>query len=851
MYKGRKNSVGTSIIVSFVLFCSSLFSMDVAELKDKFQIRTERFDVLLTKTGVIESIKTETASKPISTGVSLTAVECGEHRNFQKSYAKNPLVNNQRDISSAKHKVVEKTDSMVVFSFEWENRLIGATQTLSIKEGLPYLDVNYTVTSKCPLAELYVQLGSNNFSPRTLFYPDGKRYGSNAGWEYHSLLPGYIFAYDPLLKSGIGLLVDNPENLRSFGYLQRGKAEGFGGNYLYMGAYSRALRWDVPGEKFSFNVKIVAGKLEDTFTISKEMLPVREEVLIEKVMPSKLIYWPDEKGEGIVILKNNSSRQEEVDLLVHIKGKIGEEERLLKEKVVMASLQKKEVVLRWDNKDRNYGYELYAEVAKTGKVIDAEREYFAVAEQFSSVGHIQVCNPGWMNREGQETYVVPHLRDNYIGIIEYYCWQPDEIYDLTPETEVFEPYTESQSAYRTTITRRFIKDLIKFSNQNGIRVVALQSGFASLANALKHPEDMKYTEDGQILLYNGKIYDNKARFANAPANIYTEEATRLYAKEMVASVDMFNWNGVRFDWGFIPVAAPDPLDIEKKGAVWYDYKGIPADQLFKDPDETGARLLNIWRKEVNSKYPRFEYLTNGSVSEETIRMYPKYTRVATTNSGLLAEYLLNYASDSYNTWGKWADVLVSATQRVRKNGGQPSVGWMRGYAPGGVTHQLLHYITFAAGFHWFGPIGPKYSINDSYKRFAYSLRFSEYFYDTGFKKLPEGTVRVEGSDRILWEPFVYERDLKDGKKEVAVHLINLPQSDYISMHHEIPETKLNIKISVRLGKGERCERVNELLPEPYPHKNELNFKVEKGHLVIDVPELKKSSVVVAEIGGVR
>jgi len=738
----------------------------------------------------------------------------------------------------------------VVVSFIWENRLIKTEEVISIKEPVEYININYKVTSKMPLAQLYNQISSYNFSPRTLFYPEEKRFGSNLGKEYFSPVPGYIFAYDPALKGGIGFIVDRTDNLMSFGYLQRGKPEGFGGNYLSIGVYSKPLRWEPVGKEISFNAKVLIGKLEDIAGISKRLLPAKKKVVIKKVWPSKLIYWSDEKGEGKVIVKNNTDDKEKIELQVYIKGRIEDKENVLKEKVELLPEEKKEIVVNWSNRGREYGYELYAEILKGKEVIDSGREYFAVADQFSKVGHIYVFNPGWMHREGQETYMVPLLRNNYQGIIEYYCWMPDEIYDLTPDTEKFEPHTESQGSYRTTVTRKFIKNLVKFANKHGIRVVTLESGFASLPGALKHPEEMKYTKDGQILLYNGKIH-GKDRFAVVPANIYTEESIKRYAQEMVASIDMFNWNGVRFDWGFIPIVPPDPLDINTLQQVWYNFEGIPADKIFKDPDATGAHLLKLWRKVVNSKYPRFEYITNFSLRKEAVLKFPKYVEAVTTNSGLLFEFLLNYTKDKWNTWEKWANALVWSTQIARKRGGQPSVGWMCGYAPGGITHRLLHYIAFSSGVHWYGPAGPRYSIDDSWKRFAYSLRFSEYFYDPGFKRLPEGIVNVEGADRILWKPFVYARAIDKRKREITVHILNLPKADYISMHHEIPEIKRGIKVKIGLKAGERCERANLLLPDPYPHTEQLKFKKEGSNLIIKVPEVREACVVVAEIGGGR
>ncbi|MBN1445092.1 MAG: hypothetical protein JW957_03170 [Candidatus Omnitrophica bacterium] len=838
-------------IFIFALSCSPVFTLEVSEGTDAFQIKTKNFEMSLAKTGVINSIKPASATKPFDTVISLNTVECGEQNQYSKTFARSPVIEVQRKLSApAKYNIREKTETSAVFSFEWEDRLAKSTQVISVRDDSPLIDVSYTVTPKTRLAEVYVQLRSNGFGPSALFYPGGKRYGANEGWEYHSLAPGYIFAYDPSLKGGIGFIVDRPENLRSVGYLQRGKPEGFSGSFLSMGAYSRVLRWDGAGRPVSLSLKVVAGKPEDAASLAKKLLPAKEVITVEKVMPSKLIYWPDEEGEGTVALKNNSAEKAETDLIVQITGKIDEKEDILNEKVVLAPGEEKEIPVKWNNKGREYGYELSAQASKGGKASGAGREYFAVAEQFTKVGHPYVANPGWMNREGQEGYLIHNLRENYNGIVEYYCWMPDEIYDMTPDTEVFEPRTESQNAYRTTITRQFIKNMVSLAKKNGVRVVTLASGFASLPGAMQNPEEMKYTRDGQIYIWGSKLH-GKDRFAVVSADVYSEESVRRWAQEMIASTDMFGWDGVRWDWNFVPAFPPDPLDVMRKDeVVWYNFEGVSTNELFKNPDQIAARLLKLWREEVNSKYPRFEYMTNAGYRYKLEDAFPKYLAEQSTKSGILFEFLLNYTSESQglHTWDRWANELVDNTQVVRKNGAQPSVGWMS-YAPGGITQRLIQFIAFASGVHWNGKIGPKNSIDDGWKRFAYSFRFSEYFYDPGFRKLSAGDVTVEGSDRILWKPFTYGRALENGKKEVTVHLINLPKSDYISMYHEIPEIKRNIKVSIKLGEGEKCTEVNALLPEPYPHKTELKFRNESGLAAIDVPELTDAAIIVAGIGG--
>jgi hypothetical protein len=384
----------------------------------------------------------------------------------------------------------------------------------------------------------------------------------------------------------------------------------------------------------------------------------------------------------------------------------------------------------------------------------------------------------------------------------------------------------------------------------------MDSGLMSYCSGLDNPELFQYTANGQPYLYNGNIYDKKRRYSSGPANVYNPDTVRQWAEQMADSIDMFGWQGCRWDWGFVPNVPADPLGLDSTqkdkfkpdDTTWYDYKGRSAGELFPNPDETGTALLKIWRETVGNRHADYVYGTNFCAAEDVAKLIPKYFKEASTNSLLLFEYLLD-CTTRYNTWQKWAKSLTEDCQRVRVNGGQPCVGYMRGLLPGGISLSMAQYLIFASGVHWAGGAEPRNSLDDTWKRFRFALRFSEYYYDPGFILLPQdrmGEVDVKADPRVFWKQFVYERKTAQSR-DVTVHLLNLPEGDYIVEHHEEPAAKKDITVQVSLKPGEKVKSASVMLPDPAPRAVDLEWNIKGGVASLRVPVLETAAIVLVRI----
>ncbi len=760
--------------------------------------------------------------------------------------------------------VIDRQEGTVIGASTWKCAAAEVRGRLTFRSDSPVIEMEYAVRVLRPLEEIawFLQVNDSALSREGRFYPGSRRYVAREPAEARFVAaPGYAYCHDG--RSGVGLFCPADSGaLASIAYSTLGPSL----RRTHFACYTPPLRWRKVPFELTFRASLVVGVTPgDAAALHRTLNPRLEPVEIAELTLEKLLHRTTEPGRARVLLRNNTDRQQEVVLNAAVVGGIDEGRNLPEQSLLVPAFGERSVPLEW-RQQGEWGFELQTAIAtRDGVELDAAREYFGVTDHFVNMGQTTVWNAGWMRYDWLTPAMVEKAKDSYVGVIEYYCWAPDQVFDLTPDTEIFEPHTESQGSYRTQLTRTFLRDLVSAAHRSGLYVNAMDTGFASLEGALRHPERVKYTADGQIYLYNGNIHDGK-RFNAVGAHVFTPDAIRAWAEEMNASVDMFGWDGVRFDWNFIPIAEQDPLAMaaaKKSGDVygvakrtsWYTVDGTSAHELFPEPDKSAAEFCRLWRATVAREHPDFIYNVNYSVNAGVLDEYPRYSEANCTNAGVLMESLLNVWS-RFPTWQEWAAVLTGNMRTIRPLRAQPFVGWMRGYAPGGVAHRNIHYIMMASGFRWYGPYGPRHSLDGTAERFRHALRFAEYFYDPDFvpRADPDGFLRVEGQgvERVLWKAFVFERR-RGTVREVLVHMINLPRDDPIIMRHELPEAKRDLTVTIRTGAAGGTPSGGWLLiPEPLPRAIPLDLRIaDRGTVVIEVPELLSLGSVLLRLEGGR
>ena len=674
-----------------VLLTATLASAEVTldERADQAVITTSAYEATIdTSTGLLASVTDLRSGRTIElSNAGLMIVAERDREEWSKAWTPSPTIHREA-ATTAQVRFEQRGDALECVS-EWTCPAGSVRRTVTFTDEQPVLEIDYSVNATDVIEEIgyLIETSDRGLFTRGRIYPADERvFSRRDGMARHEPAPALVHCWDG--ETGLGLMAGG--DARAVAH-----AIEPGPNAVQLAAYSQPLRWTKPPFEVGLQVKLVVGaEPDEALALYRALTPGLKPVEIARLDVDRLVHWTNEAGGATVVLRSNADEPQSVRLQAVVSGGLGEQTPLPEQAVELAPGAEAEVRLQWPTLPE-WGYELPVRVlGEAGEELDAARECFAVSDNFSRVGQIVVFNPGWMKDDWRIARRVEWARHNYIGTIEYYCWAPDQVFDLTPDTEVFEPHTESQGAYRSELTRTFLRDLVDQAHEGGLRVLAMDTGMASLPGALSHPEQVRYTAEGQIYVYNGDIHDGR-RFNAVPAHVFTQERVRDWANEMADSVDMFGWDGVRFDWNFVPASAPDPLDMEAEEGempVWYDWQGRPANELFPEPDATGAELCSTWRETVAARHPRFVYHGNYQVNAAIRRTYPQYSSTVCADSGILREGLLNIAI-RYPTWQEWTDALMESTRAIRPRGGQPSVGWMRGFAPGSISHRVLQYLS--------------------------------------------------------------------------------------------------------------------------------------------------------------
>ncbi|OGV73972.1 MAG: hypothetical protein A3K19_22835 [Lentisphaerae bacterium RIFOXYB12_FULL_65_16] len=778
----------------------------------------------------------------------LVLEEDAERDTWTKAYFGAPTRHVESKATASLKSVQEGAEKLTVVT-EWECPAGTVQRELTLYADAPVLDVVYTIQATRRLAQACCQLRARDAQlyGKAEFVPTGDRPVARMPEEaVYTPAPGWAYISDGAVGFGLAAEGDGAISRLLYPPSSAGAVE--------VAMWTPSLRWrgTTPGT-VTLKARLLLGAApESARNAVAGMLPPMQVLDLDV---TRRISEPGAPGAATARLTNNTATAQSVRLQPRLVFADGKSRDLPEQALELPPRAETAAALSWDNSDVQYGCELNLSVVDSaGKELGRTRDWFAVSDRARLIGPVSIFNPGWMKDAWMTPRQVGKLKETYFGVLEYYCWAPDQVLDLTPDTEEWSPHTESQAAYATRLTRTFLQDVVRQAHESGLYVLAMDTGMLSLDGALRRPELAKYTADGQMYLYNGAIHDGK-RYNAVCGNVFSNDVIRAWAEEMAASVDLFGWDGVRFDWNFLPAAPQDPLQVQEAAAggaalelPWYDIQGRKSTDLFPNPDAAAAEFCRVWRETVTARHPRFSFNINYSVNHGLFKDYPAYSEVNCRDAGILMESLLGTATQ-FPTWQAWAEVLTESLRTVRPCGSVPFVGWMRGYAPGGITLRVEQYVMMASGFRWYGSAQARHSIDDTWKRFAFALRFAEYFYDPGFTPLGPKQKRVTTSGdaaRVLWAPFVFERT-REGERQTLVHLVNLPEHDEIFMHHDPPPARA-IQVELEPEPGWQAKRAWAFRPDPTPTVTELPLTRTDGRVTVTVPDLTEMTSVVFEQG---
>lgn len=768
----------------------------------------------------------------------------GERDTYQNSYAADDSMTSL----SAQPRTVEKVSAgsdKVVLKFSYALRFGKAEYTVSMDD-TPVIRYDLSFAGNgVRISNISYNVSMTLSDPDGIFYPDAKRVAGF--WMKNGDMvegPSWEYAWFEKSKLGVGVVALPNRDLAGIEYSMQNRKEGWPSNYAGMKIVYSPLQKYGKQSKFDLSWQLIAGgnpvKAQEIADVS---LKLEKKVGFHSYEAEKLTIRPGQDNKILAEIRNRTAADAAVKAKVFAVYGLDKEVQVASADATVkaGTIRKMEIPVKFPA-DAKLGVALRTELYDSaGKLLDSKTDFCSITDFVPRDSGFGIINVGMCYQDGSQDAWNRAVKKNYVGAYEYYCWAPSTIFGLAPKKDSWMPGTEAP--YDSVLTKKFLKGLIDNAHSHGVGVYSWITGLWSYDVAIQHPEMLQYCENGQPNVYNGGIRKNGARRATLKPNVYTVERAAAWGDEMADSIEMFGWDGCRWDFSFLPSTANDPLYMGDKVADWYDDKGVPSSKLYPDPDTIGTECLKAWRKAVAKRYPNFIYGTNGGYSAANWKKFPKYLKEASTNGMLLFEDMLNFSRKEWCSFEKWGRELAIRTDSVRPQGGTPVVGAMRGLPFNSVAYHLAQYTCASAGAKWwsYGGLALK---ERSQERNRFFLRFAEYYFGTEFLLQKNCPVSLAEKQNVLFEPFVRQRKTAEGR-EIVIPVVNMPDNnDYICAYHDEPPVRKNTAFKVDLKNGETAEA---WLMSPQSPEKAVKLPVSNG--IVRVPELKDACMVLVRCKG--
>ena len=216
------------------------------------------------------------------------------------------------------------------------------------------------------------------------------------------------------------------------------------------------------------------------------------------------------------------------------------------------------------------GYALVAEfVSADGADRSEASEYFTIASNY-----LRVAVSGWFKEQRDDAAALAEIdkaRSNYVNMVEFFAWAEDDMVAMSPAEDY---WFSGQTCYHKSKTG--MQNLFKLAHEKGIAMVSygkfIMSGYVGWKTAYDYPNDHRGQYYYPVGMWEGVntvvldrfrskdfvIYGYGPNVQGNPFNAWWQEflpinpdatprMARIAAEEAVRSVDMFGWDGIRWD----------------------------------------------------------------------------------------------------------------------------------------------------------------------------------------------------------------------------------------------------------------------------------------------------------------
>ena len=694
------------------------------------------------------------------------------------------------------------------------------------------------------------------------FYPESRRVRG----LYESQLQGDASIYPQWkhLKAGdtygFGVVMPETENWENFNFAVRPYLASFWQEHAWIDVFAKHLAHEPVPNSRHYNLTFVfAADEQETHKVANSILTGAPEVELCDIVPDKVV---SKRGAGnglTTAIINNTESTRTVKVKVALASGFNTEREICETELNLSPLEIRPFYTNW-NYDASFEWGVATRVrlldAGTNKELDYRADITSVSDKGFAAAGVSIANSGNCIQDGAEAAWAESFRRNYIGMVEYYAWSPstwdpDRVDGQAPVADSWEPCTESSTSYRTTITKKFLRTLINEAHARGTDMYNWITGLVNYRHAVRNAEKFQFGKDGQMLIYSGRIWDTD-RFAVAKMAPYTVEDATEWGEQIAESVDMFDWDGCRWDWGWSPAVPNDPMyhNAEGKSAAeleWFDYKGVSCFDKFPDPDQTAYDCYRAWIGAIRKKHPNYVNTANCQPLASEFEDGKKYLAEFLRDGMGLLEYLIGFdGSSTHNTLGSWAKELTEVSNRIRKVGAHSEVGSISGFSRNSAMTQYARYVCHAAGSKWWGGPGDIRCWKAKARSLPFAMRFSEYFWSTEFLQVEDeaerlGKVSVVNGDNLVWKDFVFER-VKGGVRELVLHVVNAGGDEHFFPRRAPSPDIENLEIIFNAGAGESEVECWALTPDDEPKATLLTADPVSGHYFL--PRLQEAATLV-------
>ncbi|MGD0094232.1 MAG: hypothetical protein ABSE73_30360, partial [Planctomycetota bacterium] len=428
------------------------------------------------------------------------------------------------------------------------------------------------------------------------------------------------------------------------------------------------------------------------------------------------------------------------------------------------------------------GYAVVAEFASSDGADRSEAaEYFNIAADFNRVAIFggyggQSITP---RSEKAVQEAARASRAEYDNAREMFAWAEDDMVGMSPADDY---WFSGQTCYH--MNKQSIQQLIRVAHQHGIAMVTygkfVMSGYPGWKTAYDYPNDHKsqyfyptgmWEGVNSILLdrFRNKEFVPYANRPNVQGNRFevwwqeflpinpdaTPRMARIAAEEVVRSIEMFGWDGIRWDG--------HPRGGGPCGGSGGEFDLLAANRT--------QALVRYFKDIIAAKHPEFRHGYNYLLIQDK----PSYDWAYEDHEldelcrggGLLMNESIGNASEG-RTFEQIAQNLQVEGDLCRERG-----GYFLGISYAASPRDLLieSALWSAGGARYYGAVGKCFEAK------RYCTRYSQYSFDENLRRLvaPEKVLAPQAETRLWWQPFVYETPLDNGKRQLVVNLLNLPR----------------------------------------------------------------------------